>query len=328
VKILVTGANGFLGRATVRAFLAGGHDVRALVRPATDVAGLWPDGVEVVRADLRAGGNLEAAIAGTDAVVHIAAGTSGDEADMFAATVVGTERLLAAMAKTTTRRLLLAGSFTVYDWDSIPSLLTESSPLTTDLDGRGGYTAAKLWQERVARRMSAEHGVQLTVLRPGVIWGPGNEYPPGIAQPLGPVHVVFGRAACLPLTYVENCAEAFVDCAEHDATIGETINVVDGAGTPTAPFIRAYLRRSGRGGTVVEVPYGAAAAAVRLVWGTSRRVFGRPGHLPSIFVPARFVARFKPLDYSDAKLRALAGWAPRYTIAEALDRTYSGDAGR
>lgn len=323
MKVLVTGANGFLGRATVRAFLAAGHEVRALVRPAAPVDGLWPTGVEVVRADLRAGGDLEAVVDGTDAVVHIAAGMSGDEADMFAATVVGTERLLAAMARTTTRRLLLAGSFTVYDWDAIPSLLTESSPLTADVEGRGGYTAAKLWQERVARRMSAEHGFDLTILRPGIIWGKGNEYPPGIAQPLGPVHLVFGRSARLPLTYVENCAEAFVRTAETDATIGETLNVVDDAGTPTAQFVREHLRRSGLRGVVVEVPYGIAAAAVRAVWDASRRIFGRPGHLPGIFVPARFVARFKSLTYSNDRLRALTDWTPRYTLDKAFGRTYS-----
>lgn len=326
--MLVTGANGFLGRATVDSFIGNGHAVRALVRPSADVSGLWPAAVEVATADLRAGGHLEAAVEGTDAVVHLAAGTSGDEADIFAATVVGTERLLTAMARTATRRLVLAGSFTVYDWDAVPRLLTESSPLTDDLEGRGGYTAAKVWQERVARRMSAEHGFDLTVLRPGVVWGRGNEYPPGIAQQLGALHLVFGLAARLPLTYVENCAEAFVRVVEHDTTIGETMNVVDDAGTPTAEFVREHLRRSGAGGLTVTMPYRLAETVVRAVSRTSTTVFGHPGHLPSILVPPRFVARFKRLDYTNDRLRELAGWEPRYNLDEALDRTYGGDQTR
>ena len=323
MKVLVTGANGFLGRATVRSFLERGHDVRALIRPAAAADPSWSGRVEVVRADLRAGGDLESAVGGVDAVIHIAAGTSGDEADMFAATVVGTERLLTAMANTASRRLVLASSFTVYDWDAIPHLLTEWSPLDTDLEGRGGYTAAKVWQERVARRMSAEHGFDLTVLRPGVIWGRGNEYPPGIAQKVGPVHLVFGLAARLPLTYVENCAECFVRVTERPESAGETFNVVDDVGTPTALFVNEHLRRSGAGGRTARVPYKLAEALVRAVAGSSERVFGRPGHLPSILVPTRFVARFKPLDYSNAKLREIVGWEPLYSLEEALDRTYS-----
>ena len=322
MRVLITGAGGFLGRATVSAFLRHGHDVRALVRPAAELRGLPTDGVEVVRADLRAGGNLVAVVNGVDAVVHLAAGTSGDEADMFGASVVGTERLLTAMASTTTRRLVLASSFTVYDWNAASQRLTETSPMTTELEQRGGYTAAKVWQERVSRRMSAEHDFDLTVLRPGVIWGPGGESPPGITQQMGRVHLVFGRSARLPLTYVENCAECFVHVTESPESVGETFNVVDDAGTPTAQFLRERLRRSGVGGMVVVVPYTLAEAAVRVVSRTSEAVFGRPGHLPSIFVPARFVARFKPLAYSNDRLRDIVGWEPTYSFAEALDRTY------
>jgi nucleoside-diphosphate-sugar epimerase len=322
VKVLVTGANGFLGRATVEAFLEHGHEVRALVRPATETEARWSGPVEIVRADLRAGADLEPMVSEVDAVVHLAAGTSGDEMDMFAATVVGTERLLTAMARTATRRLVLASSFTVYDWDAVPRLLTESSPLATDLERRGGYTAAKVWQERVARRMSSEHGFSLTVLRPGVVWGPGNEYPPGIAQKLGPLHVVFGRAARLPLTYVENCAECFVRAAERPQSADETVNVVDDAGTSTSLFLKEHLRRSGEGGVVVSVPYRLAEGLVGTVSSASQMLFEGQGNLPSILVPARFAARFKPLDYSNAKAREVLGWAPRYSFDEALDRTY------
>ena len=87
----------------------------------------------------------------------------------------------------TTRRLVLASSFSVYDWSAIRGELTEESPVepATDLYDRDGYAVAKVWQERVARRMAAEHGWDLTVLRPGFIWGRGNEYLAGLGQKLG-----------------------------------------------------------------------------------------------------------------------------------------------
>ena len=113
--------------------------------------------------------------------------------------------------------------------------------ITTDLEGRGGYTAAKVWQERLARRRSECAGIGLTVLRPGAVWGPGTPYPPGITAHVGRVHVVVGRASCLPLTYVENCATAFAIALEQPAASGETYNVVDGS-VSARTFVGEYLR--------------------------------------------------------------------------------------
>ncbi|HEY2154447.1 MAG TPA: NAD(P)H-binding protein, partial [Isosphaeraceae bacterium] len=101
MKVLITGANGFLGRHVVDEFLKRGNEVRAMVRPAARIDGLgWPAEVEVFRADLRASRDLVSAFEGIDAVVHLAAGVKRSEDAQFAASVVGTERLLEAMAKT------------------------------------------------------------------------------------------------------------------------------------------------------------------------------------------------------------------------------------
>src|SRR5713226_8719931 len=98
MKILVTGANGFIGRHVVAALLARGHQVVALVRPAARVDDLgWPPSLEVFRADLRSSGQLESAFDRVDVLVHLAGAVSGEADAQFAANVVGTERLLAAM---------------------------------------------------------------------------------------------------------------------------------------------------------------------------------------------------------------------------------------
>ena len=74
MRVLVTGANGFLGRHVVDALLARGCRVRALVRPAARLEDLgWPAAVEVVRADLRAASHLEAAFESVDVLLHLAA---------------------------------------------------------------------------------------------------------------------------------------------------------------------------------------------------------------------------------------------------------------
>lgn len=172
MKALVTGATGFLGRHVVSALVERGVAVRALARPAAKVDGLgWPGSVQVIRGDLRAGQALEAAFDDVDVLIHLAAAVTGGEDGQLAAAVVGTEHLLGAMARTKCRRIVFASSFAVYDWSRINGILDETSPLepAPDIYARGGYSIAKSWQERVVRRFAAEHGWDLTVLRPGFI---------------------------------------------------------------------------------------------------------------------------------------------------------------
>jgi nucleoside-diphosphate-sugar epimerase len=325
LKVLITGANGFLGRHVVDEFLKRGLDVRALVRPAAKIDRLgWPEEVEVFRADLRASRDLVSAFEGVDAVVHLAAGVKGSEDAQFAASVVGTERLLEAMAKTSTRHLVLASSFSVYDWSAIRGELTEESPVepSVDLYDRDGYAVAKVWQERVACRMAEENGWTLTVLRPGFIWGRGNEYLACLGQRLGSTHLVFGPSTRLPLTHVENCAHCFAEATVNPKAAGQTFNVVDDQGPTTSDYLRDYLEGTGERGLRVPIPYGLAYPGVRLARWASRRLFRGKGKLPGLLVPCRFEARFKPLRFPNRKLREVLGWAPPLGPAERLRRTY------
>src|SRR4051812_34300764 len=212
MKALVTGANGFLGQHVVGALLARGIEVRAMVRPAARLETLgWPSSVEIFRADLRTSCQLRRAFEGVDVLLHLAAAVSGGEDAQFAGTVVGTERLLAAMANSTCHRLVLCSSFTVYDYSSIRRTLDEDSPLyeTSNVYTRDGYTISKWWQERVARRFAAKHGWDLTVLRPGFIWGRDHGYVATLGQQFGRHHLVIGPLTRLPMTHVENCADVF-----------------------------------------------------------------------------------------------------------------------
>jgi UDP-glucose 4-epimerase len=331
VRVLITGANGFLGRHAVAEFLRRGQSVRALVRPAARLDDLdWPERVEVVRADLRVAQDLSAAFAGVDVLVHLAAAVTGGDDAQFAATVVGTERLLDAMARSRTRRLVLASSFSVYDWSAIRGELTEESPLESgaDLYERDGYAVAKAWQERVVRRAAGAHGWQLTVLRPGFIWGRGNTYLACLGQKIGPLHLVFGGSTRIPLTHVVNCADLLATAAEDPRAIGETFNVVDDDEVRVWGYLGEYLRRTGGGGVRLPVPYPVAMAGVRLARWSSRRLFRGKGKLPSLFVPCRFEARFKPLRFGNRKARDGLGWRPPVGFADCLRLTYEGPGDR
>jgi UDP-glucose 4-epimerase len=327
---LITGAGGFLGRHVVAEFLRRGHAVRALVRPASRLDDLdWAEHVEVVRADLRVARDLVAALAEIDVLVHLAAAVTGSEDAQFAATVVGTERLLDALARSQTKRLVLASSFSVYDWSAIRGTLSEESPLEAgaDLYERDGYAVAKAWQERVVRRAAAAHGWQLTVLRPGFIWGRDHAYLACLGQRIGRLHVVFGGSTRLPLTHVVNCADLFATAAEDPRAIGETFNVIDDDEVRAWGYLGEYLKHSADRGFRISVPYSLALAGARLARWTSRRIFQGKGKLPSLLIPCRFEARFKPLRFSNRKAREVLGWRPPVSFAECLRLTYEEPVG-
>lgn len=322
MKALVTGANGFLGRHVVSALLARGHAVRALVRPAARVDDLgWPAAVETFRADLRNSRDLAQAFSGVDVLVHLAAAVTGGEDAQFAATVGGTERLLGAMAGTACRRVVLASSFSVYDWSNIHRTLDENSPLepVPDLYERDGYSIAKSWQERVTRRFAEKHGWDLTVLRPGFIWGRDHGYFAALGQQMGKVHLVIGPFSRVPVTHVENCADLFALAAEDPRARGQTFNVVDNEGERIWSYLGTYLRGSGQRGFRIPIPYRLAYLIVRAAYAT---VFRRNPKLPHIFVPCRFESRLKPLRYSNRRAREVLGWTPRLDFDACLSRTY------
>lgn len=323
MKILVTGANGMLGQAVVAEACRRGHEVRALVRPAARIEALgWDPSIDVVRADLRSSTDLVAAFDDVDVLVHLAAAVTGGEDLQFASTVRGTERLLEAMTQSHTKALVLVSSLSVYDWSKVQRELAEHSPLEADVYNRDGYAIAKIWQERLARRFSAKQGWRLTVLRPGFIWGRQNAMVSGIGQVVGPAFVVVAPRALPPLTHVANCADATLTATEMPAASGETFNIVDEHGVSSWHYAKCYMRYTGRQRFRFPVPYALGVSLVYIAHATSKAMFRGKGKLPSVLVPRRFEARFKPVSCSHHKLRSILGWSPPFSFEECLRLTY------
>ena len=323
MRVLVTGAGGFLGRNVVATLSQAGHAVVAMMRPSRRGSEpRMPDGVGFAYADLRVRGGLTEALDGIEAVVHLAACVVGDDDAQFASTVVGTENLLAAMREANVTRLVHCGTFSVYDWKTARSPLDEASPLETadTLYDRDGYAISKTWQERLARRWGEDAENQLTVLRPGFIWGAGLEETSGIGQPLGPLRIVIGGTRPLPLTYVENCAEAFARVLESPNTIGETFNVVD---TPTVSAWKHQgrtLRETEQRGWRVYLPYGVGLFSARVATWISKWLYRGRGKLPGVLMPNRYRARFRPIGFKTEKLRAAIGEYEMHSYDQAWER--------
>ena len=321
MKVLVTGAGGFLGRYVVARLLQRGHKVRAMVRPMSP-ARAWPEDVEIFAADLRVADNLVAAFDGIDAVIHLASATSGNEDVQFASTVVGTENLLEAMSHSATRRLVLVSSLVVYDWSQARGTMDEKTPLERNIYTMGGYTIAKVWQERIVGRAAKAHGWDLTVMRPGFIWGPRHAELAGMGRRFGRGYLMFGPFTRLPLTHVENCADALVVAVESPATIGETFNVVDDDSIRVWRYVKEYARRTGRPGLMLPLPYWFGYGLAQVAALVSRMLFGKKGKLPSLLTPRRFEAQFKPIRFNNQKMQKLMNWKPPLTFDDCLKQTY------
>ncbi|TWT87528.1 3 beta-hydroxysteroid dehydrogenase/Delta 5--_4-isomerase [Pseudobythopirellula maris] len=326
MRVLVTGGSGFLGRHVVRSILARGHSVVVLVRPSRASA-VRIEGAEVAAGDLRLPRTLAAALEGVDAVVHLAACVVGDEETQFHNTVVGTENLLAAMAAAGVYRLVHCSSFSVYDWRAARRSLDETTPLESDrLYQRDGYAIAKTWQERVVRRWAEANDARLTVLRPGFIWGAGKERLACIGQELGPLDVIFGPLRETPITYVENCADAFALALDRDDAVGATLNVIDDERVSAWRYAAELRRRLGIKKLGVPAPYAAVMAMGLAATLVSRSLFPSGGKLPGVLMPLRSRARFAPHRFPNDRLKETLGWAPRWGFAEAWDRCVAKDA--
>jgi UDP-glucose 4-epimerase len=320
MRVLITGANGFLGRHVVAAVAARGHHVRALVRSANAAAELQADMMEPVVCDLRSRSGLPGVLDEIDAVIHLAASVKGSDDLQFMNTVVGTENLLDAVAAGGVDRFVHCSSFSVYDWKKASSTLDEDSPLEADRYARDGYAVAKIWQEELVRRYAAKNDWRLTVLRPGFLWGPGNEMISGTGHSFGRCHVVFGGARQLPISYVENCAECIALALDQPAAVGETYNIVDPERISAWRYTGEALRATKTRGFRLYVPYWIGLAAATAATWFGRLILGPSVKLPGLLVSIRYRARFRPLHFTSHKAQLQLDWHPRYSFAEAWQR--------
>ncbi|MEL6939649.1 MAG: NAD(P)-dependent oxidoreductase [Cyanobacteria bacterium J06598_1] len=327
MKLLVTGASGYLGKYVVASALRRGHQVRAMVRPATDVSKItWSTHPNVVfaRLDLRRRAGIAESLAGADAVLHLAASKAGDFYAQFGGTVLATENLLDAMIDTDIKRLVAIGTFSVYDYINMRSgsTLDESSPLVKVPAWRDEYAQTKLLQEKLVRDFARSQSGLVTILRPGVIYGQDNLWTARLGASLGEGSWLrIGAYSRLPLSYVENCADAIVMAAEQEAAIGQTINVFDDHPPTQREYAKALLAQVPNPPKFVPVNWTVMRLIGNLAWAVNQRLLGGNAKLPGVLIPARLHARFKSLKYSNQKLKQCLGWAPRFGMEAAIARS-------
>lgn len=333
MKVLVTGAGGFLGTHVVERLLAHGYtDIRCLLRDSskamrlTELTHTYPGAqVEMCYGNLRSKSTCAEAVAGVSLVFHLAAGLKGAAADLFFDSVVSSRTLLEALEARqdiplSATRVVLISSFGVYGVASMPrgTRVDENTPIEPRPELRDIYSFSKLRQEQLFWEFQKKDGFELVVLRPGVIYGPGGgAFSNRVGLQVGPVYFHLGGSNLLPLSYVANCAEAIVFAAGHPDSAGQAYNVHDDD-LPTASRYLKQYKKNVKAIRSVRLPY----FATRMLAASMERYNRRSqGQLPAILTRYKVAAAWGGNTFSNAKLHAL-GWRQLVSTPDAMALTF------
>jgi nucleoside-diphosphate-sugar epimerase len=330
-RILVTGANGFIGSRVVEALVRRGFtNLCCFVRPSSNVsrlrevlAALPERCVDVVAGNLLSPEDARRAARGARVIFHLAAGVEKTFAGCFLNSVVTTRNLLdAAVEAGCLRRFVNISSFSVYsNWNlRRGALLDETCETETQPFERSEpYMYAKLKQDELVFEYARNHGLNYVILRPGAVYGPGaSQLTARVGIDTFGVFLHLGGGNRLPLTYVDNCADAIVSAGLSPGADGEVFNVVDDDLPTSRQFLKLF-RQNVKPIRAWPVPYPVFYAFCWL-WGKYSR--WSKGQLPPVFNPRRCAAYWKGNRYTNRKLKERVGWQPAIPYAVGASRYF------
>lgn len=307
-RALVTGVTGFVGRALCTKLQMNGWIVRAAVRDlrVRDIV----SGERVAVGDIGSATTWDRVLTDVDVVVHLAARVhvmrekSADPLTKYReVNVFGTDRLARMAADSGVKRLIYVSTIKVNGEETAGKPFAESDPANPG----DPYAVSKWEAEKVLRGVEANTSLEVVVVRPPLIYGPGvkgnflslmRAIQYGWPLPLGSCD---NRRSLLGL---DNFVDFLMLCAEHPLAAGKTFLVSDEEDLSTPELIRRLAAAMGRPSRLLSVPPSWLCTVTRL--------FGRPG------VYQRLCGS---LQVDSGLARRTLGWAPPETVNDGLART-------
>ncbi len=313
MRVLLTGASGFVGRAVQARLLADGvHELRCAQRQAPTAP---QAAVEYCLApELGAQADWSQALAGVDAVIHCAARVhvmQEQAADPLAefrrANVEGTLRLARQAVAAGVRRFVFVSSIKVNGEQTPPGqpFRADDAPQACD-----PYGISKHEAEEALLALGAESGLEVVIVRPPLIYGPGVKanflsmlrwLNRGVPLPLGAID---NRRSLVAL---DNLVDLIVTCLTHPAAANQTFLVTDGEDVSTTELLRRMGQAMNRSARLIAVPAGLLEQAAALVGkrDMAQRLCGS-------------------LQVDMQKTRQLLGWNPPLNLDQGLKKAAEG----
>jgi len=309
MKTLVTGASGFIGRILCERLLADGQQVRGTLlgteSPLSLVEGVEPVVIKPLGPDTV----WEVPLSAVNTVIHLAARVhvmddlAADPLVEFRkVNVEGTAQLAREAVKAGVKRLVFVSSIKVNGEEATVPYTPDSNPHPSD-----PYGVSKWEAEQALRKIEAETGLEVVVVRPTLVYGPGVK-----ANFLNMMKIVERRIP-LPfasitnqrsLLYVGNLVDALVTCAHHHNAVGQTYLVSDGEDVSTPELLRRTAKALGAPALLFPFPTSLMRLAGRMSGKTEsfNRLLGS-------------------LAVDNSKIRRELGWNPPFKMEEGLRET-------
>lgn len=315
MKVLVTGASGFLGGWVAQKLSERGHTVRALVRKSSKTTHLQTlTGLELAYGAIEDAAAVLQAMDGVDAVIHSAGIVKGrNEAEFTRTNVDGTKNLLDAARGRKLSRFVHVSSLEAAgpSADGTPVSIEQGAPVTT-------YGRSKLAAEKLV--LAEKDTIPLTVLRPGAIYGPRDqeilEAFKSVTRGLLPM--VAGGRALGSFIYGPDCAEACVAALTAPAPSGAVFHISDNTGAVTQrQFLemiegalgkKAFIRLNLPIGVLKTVSYGVKA-------------FGSVTGRAVMLTPEKANMLMQHFVCSSQPAQSALSWTPQVTLDEGLKQT-------
>lgn len=309
--ILVTGGQGFVGRHVVARLVHGAHAVRVLTR--SPGRAVIPQGLQEVEGDLLDPRSLARAVAGVDAVVHLAARLDAeDEGGLMDVNVEGSRRLAAAARDAGVGRFIHCSSAGVYGDGEERRPFREEDPPNPGTP----YERSKLLGEEAVREELRSSGVCWTVLRPSGVYGPDRPATAALFRQVagrrvwahGPTTVVVHP------THADDVAQAVALVLDASGLCGETLNVAGERALSYRELLDEIGARVGRRPVHLALPAWTASVAA-----TGSRVARATG-LGDPALLGRLSRRLVNRSVDIGRITAALGYAP-VPLAQGLDET-------
>jgi len=321
--VLVTGASGFIGTYLVKKLMTENYNIRALIRQNSIRKGrLSRVNLEIVEGDLADSKIFKDITKGTKVVFHAGFPMGNNWKECEEVGVCGTKKLVEAALSNGVERFIYLSSLAVYNISkSRNGNIAEDCAFLTKRKNMSPYAWAKIETEKLLLDAYKEHGLKVTIIRPGIVFGPlGRVFFPHLGfRYQDKIFFIIGDGnSILPLTYIENTVDGIYRASISENAIGEKYNLVDGNEITTRKYIKKFNDITGASAHIVRLPYmipycASAAYELGAYLGLLRKGVTSRAQLKTKQTRVKFVSE---------KAKNELGWEPEVSLEEGLVRTF------